>query len=142
MHLTLQDATFFHTSSPITENEFGHTAQWVRTISGHRDCGILTISLHVGYSHRRFLWFLASHRHKKGVSQPNGYVTSGAAAGECEVIQELLAEVTSSAEPEEQNDFANAWIRLQCLGPLVHQAQKVCCCACMLTGEEAANYWG
>ena len=35
----------------------------------------------------------------------------------------LLAVVTSITEPEEQNDVAMAWIRLQCLGGLVHQAQ-------------------
>ena len=99
-----------------------HQAHWVRAISGHRDCGMLTISLYVGYLHRRFRWILVSHRQKKRVSQPNGYVTAGAAA-ECEVIHELLAAMTSSAEPGEQNDIAKAWIRLQCLGPLVHQAQ-------------------
>ena len=70
-----------------------HQAHGVRAIPGHRDCGVLTISLRVGYLHRRFRWYLVSHRHKKGVSQPNGYVT---AAG-CEVIHELLAAMTSSA---------------------------------------------
>ena len=99
-----------------------HQAHWVCAISGHRDCGMLTISLRVGYLHRRFRWILVSHRQKKGVSQPNGYVTAGAAA-ECEVIHELLAAMTSSAEPGEQSDIAKAWIRLQCLGPLFHQAQ-------------------
>ena len=68
---------------------------------------------------------------QKAGPQPNGFVMTGAVPRESEVIQKLVAAVTtpSSAEPEEQNNVAKAGIRLQHLGPLVHQAQQVCCCA-------------
>ena len=46
---------------------------------------------------------------QKGSLATEWYVTAGAAA-ECKVIHEILAAMTSSAEPEEQNGIAKAWI--------------------------------
>ena len=77
-------------------------AHWVRAISGHRDYGMLTISLRVGYLHRRF-----------------------APTQKGSLAIELLMAISRQERQAENMRLSNTggMDTIQCLGLLVHQAQ-------------------
>ena len=89
-HLLRDILILFHATSSGTMGSYHHMSSVIR------GGGIWTVALRVGYSRRMLSeMILVSLRHKKAVPQPNGFVTAGVVAGECEVIQELVAAVNS-----------------------------------------------